>query len=232
MSERKIVFLNGAAFWRPLIGLWLSLIAMGIIAFFGSPFHFPLISTVMFVVNIVMLMGCKSSFGRWLGRNNLPQAGLVLSVIGLSCVVQMFFPHTNHHVDFLRFVIQNGAYLIAPSLLVPGVLLMEWFCHKPFYVENSNGLMTWAGDHWITFADDRASSTDKLWEYLIKDQKLDVDDKLMKREWSSSYLVRKLTGQQRKAANQVCLEDHSTQKNRLFAKAIAATYVPMYIDKT
>jgi hypothetical protein len=182
MSKRTTVFLNGAAFKRPLIGLGLSSMASGL--FIGSHSHILLISLLLVMVNTGMLLACKSSFGRWLGRNQLPQVGLALSLLGFgfACLISMpYFAINNPLLSMLSFMGGVSSFGAAfGSLLVTGV-------NFSYYTEDSHGQMIEDGNDYYGFAY-------VVWKSLLNAKKICSGDKLMRRGWFGSSLIREAKG--------------------------------------
>jgi transcriptional regulator with XRE-family HTH domain len=184
MSKRPTLFLNGASFLSPLLGLAFSLMALGITASPGLPSALSLISGLIFAMNLGMLLGCKSSLGRWLGRNHLPQVALSLSIIGIGCLESIAFFHK----------VAGLPGLFGASLLfsLASVILLITYFSSSYYMEDGHEQMTWTTDPRVIPSID--VSTDATWESLLRTQTIRSGDRLMRRGWFGSSRVREAEG--------------------------------------
>jgi hypothetical protein len=129
MPERKPVFLNGAAFWRPLLHSGLAAIALKIN-------HVPELSVLLIltlVVNLGMFLSCLSAFGRQLGRTTSPY---VISLFSSFAVLFAFLMSAmiNNYIELYQVDIGFGFWFLT---VVFGIT----FSNKIFYLEDMQGQM-------------------------------------------------------------------------------------------
>jgi hypothetical protein len=177
MPEQKAVFLNGAAFWYPLVSSGFALTSLGMRPM-EDVIHVPLaITGGMLIINLLMLLSCRSAFGRWLGRTKCNDIGLALSCfVSMIIAVSPAFGIETNFISFPAFFILIFAMFTLSFAFV--TLLTE-----SFYVENTQGQMTY-----------QLNTDGYNWKSLLKKRTIRSGYKLMQRKLFGPSLVRAAEG--------------------------------------
>jgi hypothetical protein len=175
MSERKTVFLNGAAFWYPLVGSIFSLASLGISSV-GSGFHVPFVVLGgILSFNLMMLLSCRSAFGRWLGRTKLHDIGFALSsLLLLVASLALSGSSISNITALFGFTSWISSLLCLIFSLTTSVTASS-------YIEDSQGQMV-----------DRFDG--ESLQAVMKGRVLRSGDRLMRRNWFGSALIHSVEG--------------------------------------
>jgi hypothetical protein len=191
MSERKTVFLDGAPIWYPLLGSVPLLVGLEAIYSVGSlPFVLSIISWSAFVINLGMLLSCRSAFGRWLGRTKYPDMGLLLS----SCVfiINGFIFMSS---DGISDTTHTPAVFTIFSILICSMIMAILACVTSsiasYYIEDSEGHQV---SEFELYVDGSPYDDNDVWTYCMQKKRIRSGDKLMCRTLFGSRLVRETQG--------------------------------------